>query len=164
MSIKLLEPKETYQQLTHMYKYNDVTGVFTKRSNGKVVKSFDKRGYALIHLLGKRYYAHRMAWLYHYGELPKGVIDHIDHNRSNNSIDNLRDVSQKENRRNSKKSCKNKSGVTGVFWDAAKLRWKACIKVDNTQIHLGTFTKFSDAVNTRKIAEVAYGFHENHGN
>ncbi|MDD0156969.1 HNH endonuclease signature motif containing protein, partial [Shigella flexneri] len=51
-------------------------------------------GYNAINIDGVRYFAHRLAWLYVYGEWPKQEIDHIDRNRRNNAISNLRDVSR----------------------------------------------------------------------
>lgn len=44
---------------------------------------------------------HRQVWIYHNGEIPKGlVIDHIDRDKDNNQIDNLRLVSLSENNKN----------------------------------------------------------------
>lgn len=44
---------------------------------------------------------HRQVWIYHNGEIPKGlVIDHIDRDRGNNQIENLRLVTQSENNKN----------------------------------------------------------------
>lgn len=44
---------------------------------------------------------HRQVWIYHNGEIPKGlVIDHIDRDKDNNQIDNLRMVTQSENNKN----------------------------------------------------------------
>ena len=39
----------------------------------------------------------------------------------------------------------------------------ASIKVNYKNKHLGRFDAFSDAVKSRKEAEVAFGFHKNHG-
>lgn len=44
---------------------------------------------------------HRQVWVYHNGEIPKGLIlDHIDRDRDNNQIENLRLVTQSENNKN----------------------------------------------------------------
>ena len=44
---------------------------------------------------------HRKVWIYHNGEIPKGlVIDHIDRNKDNNEIENLRLATYSENIRN----------------------------------------------------------------
>jgi len=51
----------------------------------------------LIGLLGKRYYAHRLAWLYVYGVWPDGDTDHINRNKHDNRIANLRSCSRSEN-------------------------------------------------------------------
>lgn len=83
--------------------------------------------------------AHRLAWLYVYGEWPNGDIDHIDGDRLNNRIANLRDVSRRVNLENQRrpKAC-NKSGFLGVktFRDQ---RFQARIQVRGVQLHLGTF-------------------------
>jgi hypothetical protein len=44
---------------------------------------------------------HRQVWIYHNGEIPKGlVVDHIDRDKDNNQIENLRLVSHSENNKN----------------------------------------------------------------
>ena len=44
---------------------------------------------------------HRQVWIYHNGEIPKGLtIDHIDRNKDNNQIENLRLATYSENIRN----------------------------------------------------------------
>ena len=48
------------------------------------------KSYLTMKINGDVYYAHRVAWLHHYGEWPKGFVDHIDEERTNNAIDNLR--------------------------------------------------------------------------
>ena len=64
------------------------------------------QGYWQIKFKQKLYLAHRLVWLWMYGDWPTAeVIDHIDGNVSNNCAWNLRQVSQKENVR-SGRSCK----------------------------------------------------------
>jgi len=57
----------------------------------------------------------------------------------------------------------NTSGVTGVYWNKRDRKWQAMIKVNNKQIHLGYFEGKTEAITARKIAEIKYGFHPNHG-
>ena len=52
------------------------------------------QGYKCGEFNGQTLLAHRVVWAIHYGQWPKGVIDHINHNRADNRISNLRDVSQ----------------------------------------------------------------------
>lgn len=58
------------------------------------------RGRHRICIEGVLYFAHRLAWLYEYGEFPSATIDHIDQDPSNNKISNLRVASDQENKSN----------------------------------------------------------------
>lgn len=51
-------------------------------------------GYKNGKLLGRSCVAHRIAWLYTYGKLPK-EIEHINGDRSDNRLENLRKTSMK---------------------------------------------------------------------
>lgn len=157
--------------LKNIIDYNRKTGSFiwkvkigNRIKSGDVAGSFNKAsGYIHIQINGKKYQAHRLAWLYEYGYMPKEHIDHKNHNRKDNRITNLRDVKQKENNKNASKRKDNTSGVTGVHWCKQHNRWKSIINVDGKNKFLGRFVDFSDAVNARKNAEVLYGFSKNHG-
>lgn len=121
-------------------------------------------GYRYIGIDGKRYYAHRIAWLMVYGPIPEGMeIDHIDHNPSNNRISNLRLVTKSANRQNRARDRRNKSGVNGVFWSINAKAWSAQIRHNRRTKHLGYFKSLSAATAARKAAEVSLGFHANHG-
>jgi len=146
------------------FNYNSDTGLFTKKSNGKAVGYFRDggKGYGRVMINYQDISLHRLAWLMHYGEMPK-IIDHQDGNQSNNAIDNLRNTTTKGNGQNRKVGCNNTSGQMGVVWHKNSDRWWANIKVDGKRINLGFYIEFSEAVNARKNAEVLYGFHENHG-
>ncbi|MDA8220868.1 MAG: HNH endonuclease [Desulfitobacterium hafniense] len=50
----------------------------------------------------------------------------------------------------------NKSGVTGVHWKTRDNRWVAQIGVNGKRFLLGSFRDISDAITTRKSAEVQY--------
>ena len=161
----------TQAELKEVLNYNEESGVFTwkkKISNysraviGGITGCVDKQGYVVIRLAKKNYKAHRLAWLYTYGELPK-KIDHINQIKSDNRIDNLRPISVSDNAKNASLSAVNTSGVTGVYWNKLANKWKASIKSDGVAVNLGSFVEFHEAVNARKNAEVLYGFHENHG-
>ena len=93
----------TREFLVSLLHYDELTGVFTWRSNRPKVRAGDVAGtrsshdYWQISIRDKVYSAHRLAWFYVHGTWPSRVIDHIDGDRMNNRIDNLRDVSTKEN-------------------------------------------------------------------
>ena len=85
--------------------------------NGKKAGTLSKHGYISVGINKKYYKAHRLIWLMHYGQNPKGTIDHIDQNKSNNRIENLRDCSESENRMNQKAYKSNTSGFKGVSFN-----------------------------------------------
>jgi len=90
-------------------------------------------------------------------------VDHINHVKSDNKWDNLRKVTATENKRNSPHCRNNTSGLMGISWRNDSKRWRARINVEGKCIDLGSFVNFHEAVNSRKNAEVFYGFHINHG-
>lgn len=86
----------------------------TKKGLRLIKPYLSKIGYLLINLwdnyICKHYYLHRIVYMIHYGDIPKGfVIDHIDRNKMNNNITNLRLVTQSINMQNinSHGLCKN---------------------------------------------------------
>lgn len=85
--------------LRSIIKYDSETGIITRtdRKNGN--GSYDKDGYLILKIKGKQYKSHRIAWYFHYGVSPAGVIDHINGIRDDNRISNLRDVEQSTNAR-----------------------------------------------------------------
>ena len=107
--------------------------------------------------------AHRLAWLYVYGEWPNDEIDHIDGNGLNNKLSNLREVTRKDNVKNARKPKDNTSGYIGVHIVKNTGMYESYIGVCGKKVALGMFTNISEAVNARERAEVKYGFHKNHG-
>ncbi len=156
----------TQKQIRELFEYSPETGLFIRlksRGNSKkgtIAGTINRTGYIHIKIDGKKYMAHRLAWLYEYGNFPE---KHIDHIKTDNRICNLREVSQSENNRNRLTNCNNNSGVTGVDFHTKTNRWRARISVDSKLVHLGLFSTFSEAVDARKNAEILYGYHENHG-
>ena len=159
----------TQGELKKQLHYNSSDGVFTRLRTFSGVKAGDvagsiSNGYAMINVLSKLYPAHRLAWLYVYGEWPKNQIDHINHIRDDNRIINLRDVTHQENHKNKKQQCNNASGVTGVYWNKVCEKWQSSVSVEGKLLHLGYFTDKFEAICARKSAETKYGYHNNHGN
>ena len=87
---------------------------------------------------------------------PKQIIDHIFSKRFDNRKSQLRIVNSAENAYNHKKSIKNTSGVTGVYWNKRQQKWRAAIKFQGKEQHLGYYLNFEDAVIARKKAEQKY--------
>jgi hypothetical protein len=149
--------------------YNPDTGIFTRKvrsSNsikcGQVAGSRSSSDYCRISIDRKKFLAHRLAWLYVYGENPT-EIDHIDHDRSNNAISNLREVSRIQNSQNMSISSSNTSGTTGVSINKKSGKWRSHIWLHGKQVSLGVFKNKSNAIIARKMAEHEIGYHANHG-
>ena len=153
----------TAEYLRSVLHYAQETGIFTwKVSTARRVKVGDiagcpnGRGYLLISVCSRLYPAHRLAWLYMYGEWPKDQLDHINRNRSDNRIANLREATSKQNNQNAGKRSDNTSGHPGVSWHKRKSKWRASIKHNYKHIYLGYFSILEEAIAARKVAEKLY--------
>jgi len=120
-------------------------------------------GYVIITINGSPYKAHRLAWLYVYGEFPVNQSDHKNHKRADNRIANIRDVPPAVNMKNQTLRSTNKSGQAGVHWRKDKKKYRAEIGVKSKSKHLGYYSEYTHAVIMRKFAENLYGYHKNHG-
>jgi hypothetical protein len=98
-------------------------------------------GYVSIYVNGRRYLAHRLAFLLMTGLLPSGGVDHIDGNPLNNRWSNLRSATSHQNNCNRPLGATNRSGFKGVHWDKSKKRWRAACKVHGRRHHLGWFSE-----------------------
>lgn len=158
----------TQKMVKDLLIYNPDTGVFTNRIDRRRIKAGDLSGtlnvgYIRITINNKRCLAHRLAWLYVYGEMPISDIDHINHNRLDNRIENLRLADKVVNGKNMSKSVRNKSGVVGVSWNTREKKWKAQISINKARKTIGAFKDFFECVCARKSAENKHGYHANHG-
>ena len=138
----------TRERLYQLFHYDSETGVFTRRIScgnralaGSIANGVNAHGYVSIMIDGRRYYGHRLAWLYVHGEwLPRG-LDHKDTIRSHNWISNLRVATQRQNVGNSRLRRTSSSGFKGVYWHQKAGRWAAQIAGE----YLGLFDTPEDA-------------------
>lgn len=107
--------------------------------------------------------ASRLIWVWHYGEWPILLLDHIDHDRGNDRIENLREVNDDGNCKNKSLLNVGKAGVFGVSFDDRYDAWNARIQSGGQVFHLGSFTTKPEAIAARRAAEKIFGFHPNHG-
>ena len=121
-----------------------------------------KKGYHTGAIDGLLWRANRVIFKMMTGRDPNQV-DHIDGDNQNDTWHNLREVTHEGNQRNMKRSSLNTSGTTGVYWNTQKQRWQASIGVGGKTVLIGRFVNKSDAINARKQAEAAEGYHPNHG-
>jgi hypothetical protein len=165
----------TQEHLKHLLSYDPETGVFHNRVSrgpnlaGEIAGSpggNKDRGYPhwSIVINGKRYFAHRLAWFYVYGEWHK-EIDHIDRNGRNNAILNLRPCTRGQNNINTQRSLVPISGFRGVCFHPnvgnGKFRnkqFQAVIHVNKKRISLGYFYTAEEAhIAYVEAAEKHYG-------
>jgi hypothetical protein len=134
--------------------YDPLTGIFTRLkgvpgnhgSSGSVAGWKDKDGYVCLRRKTKIYKAHRLAWYYMYGELPKVKIDHINGHTADNRICNLRLATDKQNSQNRNKPNKSgNSGYMGVSKIVGSARWRAVICINRKQIYLGAYATPEEA-------------------
>jgi len=109
-------------------------------------------GYVIIHILGERFRASRLAWLYMTGQWPQHEVDHINGNRADDSWANLREADSSQQKMNTSIRSDNTSGVKGVYWNKRIGKWHARIKAYGVCTHLGYFENFDDAMSARKSA------------
>lgn len=143
--------EELKTKLTYLPKTGEFIRLATTSHNAKkgdITKgSKDYYGRCVISIDNKAFKAHRLAWIWMFGDIPKGkVIDHINGDHSDNKIENLRICCQKENTQN-KKEQKTKSGFSGV--EKLKKGWRAYIHFNYKKIHLGLYNTPEEAYQVR---------------
>jgi len=101
---------------------------------GKEVLTVNSQGYLQM---GTKYNGkvfnikqHQFIWFLAHGEIVE-YLDHIDREKTNNKISNLRSVTNQQNGFN--------RDPKGYCWCNRNKKWKAYIKVNNINIHLGYF-------------------------
>ena len=160
----------TKEELDKLFSYNKDTGeLLWKVSKGSIKAgavagcTTNSKGYVQILINRKSYKAHRLIWVIMTGTEPVNQIDHIDHNRANNKWNNLREVTRKENMLNLTKKSHNTSGFTGVTYIKRNNKWAATIFYQGKRYHLDYYDDKEDAIKSRMLANIKYGFHPNHG-
>lgn len=151
----------TKEELIKLYEYNPLTGALVHRHRRELSeRKANSNGYHVMMINRKRYYAHRLVWLYLYGSFPPEglVIDHINRNRNDNRECNLRLVTPQQNTRNSSVSKTNTTGVTGVSWHKRLGKWYSHITIMGKPKSLGYYDSLLDACAARKSAEGQLGY------
>jgi hypothetical protein len=137
--------------------YNPQNGVFTWPKTGKPAGSIAASGYVEIGLGYARYRAHRLAWLYTFGDWPDSDLDHINGIRSDNRIANLRVVTRAQNCQNRGANKSNPSGAKGVSKHQGK--WLARIKHEGVTKYLGVYDTVEEAAFAYRFAAVQIQSH-----
>jgi hypothetical protein len=152
----------TQSFLRQRYDYDPATGELRYKVNrvrmriGDAAGKVDKDGYRIIVIDSKGYRAHRLVWVWHYGETPR-ALDHINRNKLDNRIENLRECTDAQNARNTGLHSHNTSGYKGVYYEHDRGKWRARArytnhKGDRKRVDLGRH-------DTPDLAAVAYNLH-----
>ncbi len=152
----------TRERVLELLKYDPETGVIVWAvSRGRLAKAgdvagtIDKDGYTRININGRKYAAHRIAWLIDTGAWPPDEIDHRNGVRSDNRRSNLREADRFINNQNATKPNR-RIGLAGVAPQGK--RFAAKITINRRLTYIGTF----DTPELAHSAYVAYKrkFHE----
>ena len=134
--------------------YDRSTGVFRWRVNAKGVKaggvagSHTAKGYIQIGLNGVNCLAHRLAWIYCCGYLPKDVdIDHYNGIKDDNRFANLRCCGDRADNSHNVRRARDtsKTGMLGASPVPGSTKFKAQIGVRGERHRLGHFDTAEEA-------------------
>jgi len=156
--------KELTQELVkELFDYNELTGEIVRkidvgRYKRGVVTGAIHKGYYYTQIDYKRYFNHRIIFLWHHGYLPD-IIDHIDRCTTNNRIENLRPANKSQNNQNSGLQSNNTTGVRGLTFSKQKNKFRLSIKLNGKVKHLGFFDTIEEAKIVRDSAELKYFTH-----
>ena len=145
----------TQEKLKSTLDYNPVTGIFKWQARRSGVKADllagtkQKNGYMAVCIDRKRFYLHRLAWLYITGAWPKEFIDHINEIKFDNRFKNLREANNSQNMCNYNTRKDGTSGYMGAHYYKAYDKYMGQITKNGKKYFLGYF-------NTPEKAHEAY--------
>ena len=154
----------TQQRIKELLHYDGETGIFrwikkpAKRIlTGSIAGTVRKDGYVRIGIDGEKLLAHRLAWIYVYGDADQPVeIDHKNRQRSDNAIGNLRACNQSQNQMNTNLRRDNTTGHKGIVFTKGK--WQAKGHLNGEAKYLGRFCTKEEAIEAYERFSIA-----NHG-
>ena len=154
------EAQVSYELVRELFDYNPETGALTwkklshKKSNrivGTEIRACHDRGYRMVTVGKKRFYAHRVIWLWMTGSWPTEQVDHENGRTGDNRWCNLREALPVEQNQNFKIDVRNTSGWPGVRLRGR--RWHVRINASRVSYCLGTFATFEEAVAAREAGK-----------
>ncbi len=153
--VKWMKKKDdlSVEFIRETFDYDYETGVIKWKTDRRHVSAGDPAGHLMhcghikVKINNKAYRAHRLIWVWHYGEYPKYNlhIDHIDGNGANNRIENMRLVTHRENINNREIHRMGKLPGTEKCQTKTKIRWSARIYHDGKKVYLGRYDTEQEA-------------------
>lgn len=139
----------TVEQIKKLFNYDKETGIFTfasdrgSKKKGDIAGAINPAGYRLLRIDYILWMAHQCAWLYHYGEWPTQMIDHINRERADNRIENLRLVDYSESGYNRAVS---RSKTKGVYYNKKNSNFMVQFTIDGKLRYFGSFSTYELAL------------------
>ena len=152
----------TQAELKELLDYDPETGVFRwkvcrgGKRIGQIAGCLHHSGYIYIEINEKPYGAHRLAWLYLYGELPELEVDHEHGLRCDNRAENLRLASDAQQAQNKAVYKNSTTKLPGVGFHKMSGKYSARLTVDGKDLWLGLFDTIEEAWEARVRAKEKY--------
>lgn len=125
----------TQARLQEVLDYDPETGIFRWKVDrhrvkaGDLAGSIDASGYMKIVIDQTQYYAHRLAWLYVYGQFPDSFISPIGE-KTDNRISNLRLTTDAQNQHKRRIRIDSSTGIKGLSFHCQHLVYQAQVMCD----------------------------------
>ena len=149
--------------LREVLDYDPETGWLTwikpaspRLKSGDRAGSIAKNGRREINVLGRRCFAHHLAWFHHYGEWPTDYVRQRNGDYDDCRIDNLYRQTPEEAGLTKALPSSNTSGFRGVSYESRRNRWQASIRRKYRQLHLGYFDTAEEASAAFQEADKAF--------
>lgn len=145
----------TPEYVAEHFAYNPDTGVITRKKSRYANKvgtnpCRDRLGYLIVGIKQNNFFAHRIAWVIHYGKWPEKLIDHINGDKKDNRISNLREATYAQNIYNNHSPVKSATGYRGVAKNRSGSKYVARIKINRKLVVLGSFDTPEEAYEAYK--------------
>ena len=145
----------TKEYLETILNYSPSTGIFVWLKNNKQA-GYLTHGYRKICILGKKYYEHRLAYLYMVGEWPEFEVDHINNIRNDNKWCNLRLATSEQNSFNKPKQKNSVSKYKGIRWHKKTKKWQVRLYINRKTKYLGYYDCEIEAAKAYNTAALNY--------
>ena len=153
------EKKLTAAMVRRIFSYDPETGSLTWREKshpmsnqvvGREAGCRRNKGYRFVGVGKRRYFCHRVIWLWMTGSWPLNQLDHRDGDGGNNRWANLREATQAENNENLKCFVTSRTGYPGIRYRPEMDKFQVRVTKAGVTHHLGSFKSLDEAIAVRR--------------